>query len=128
MEQVETANQPTIGSCLIVEDSEFDSMRMARVLSKSLGEVPVKVATTLDTARTMLREGPLDLILLDNNLPDGLGANFALELAQNKELAHIPVIIVSDWPSPFMWDKAASAGCCMWSTKWNLTDTTSMQR
>lgn len=110
MEQVETANQPTIGSCLIVEDSEFDSMRMARVLSKSLGEVPVKVATTLDTARTMLREGPLDLILLDNNLPDGLGANFALELAQNKELAHIPVIIVSDWPSPFMWDKAASAG------------------
>jgi CheY-like chemotaxis protein len=48
--------------------------------------------------------------LLDNNLPDGLGANFALELAEDPKLAQIPVILVSDWPSPFMWEKAQSAG------------------
>jgi len=99
-----------IGTCLIIEDSEFDSLRMTRVLNNSIGPVPVEVATTLDQARTALRDGKMDLILLDNNLPDGLGANFALELAQDNELSQIPVIIVSDWPSPFMWDKAASAG------------------
>jgi len=50
------------------------------------------------------------LILLDNNLPDGVGAEFALELAGNPQHASIPVIMVSDWPTPFMWEKAASAG------------------
>lgn len=99
-----------IGTCLIIEDSEFDSLRMRRVLKNSIGSVPVEVATTLDQARTALRNGEMDMILLDNNLPDGLGANFALELAQDAELSHIPVIMISDWPSPFMWDKAASAG------------------
>ena len=110
MEQMQSRTDTPIGTCLIIEDSEFDSIRMERVVNKSLGSIPIEVATTLDDARTRLREGQMDLILLDNNLPDGLGANFALELAQNSELAHIPVIMVSDWPSPFMWDKAASAG------------------
>ena len=106
----QSATPPTIGTCLIIEDSEFDSLRMTRIVNKSLGPVPVEVATTLDQAREKLRDGEMDLILLDNNLPDGLGANFALELAQDSELGQIPVIMVSDWPSPFMWDKAASAG------------------
>lgn len=110
MEQMQRTTDSVIGTCLIIEDSEFDSIRMERVVNKSLGSIPIEVATTLDDARIRLREGQMDLILLDNNLPDGLGANFALELAQDSELAHIPVIMVSDWPSPFMWEKAASAG------------------
>ena len=110
MEQIHSVTDTAIGSCLIIEDSEFDSIRMERVVNKSLGSIPIEVATTLDEARTRLRGGQMDLILLDNNLPDGLGANFALELAQDSTFAQIPVIMVSDWPSPFMWDKAASAG------------------
>ena len=110
MEQIHSVTDTAIGSCLIIEDSEFDSIRMERVVNKSLGSIPIEVATTLDEARTRLRGGQMDLILLDNNLPDGLGANFALELGQDSALAQIPVIMVSDWPSPFMWDKAASAG------------------
>ena len=110
MEQAHSVTDTAIGSCLIIEDSEFDSIRMERVVNRSLGSIPIEVATTLDEARTRLRGGQMDLILLDNNLPDGLGANFALELAQDSALAQIPVIMVSDWPSPFMWDKAASAG------------------
>jgi DNA-binding response OmpR family regulator len=110
MAQKQRTASSTIESCLIIEDSQFDSIRMERVVNKSLGQIPIAVATTLDDARARLREGRMDLILLDNNLPDGLGANFALELAQDDEFAQIPVIMVSDWPSPFMWDKAASAG------------------
>ena len=107
---LDTTDKSALGSFLIVEDSEFDSLRMTRLLDKFLGEVPVRVASTLSDARTALRDGRTSLILLDNNLPDGLGANFVLELAQDETLSDIPVIIVSDWPSPFMWDKAASAG------------------
>jgi len=106
----QAVRQTATHTCLIVEDSEFDSLRMTRVLNRSLGPVDVKVAATLEHAREMLQTNQIGLILLDNNLPDGLGANFALELAQNSRLAQIPVIMVSDWPSPFMWEKAASAG------------------
>ena len=97
-------------TCLIVEDSEFDQEKMIRVVHKTRDTMRVQVASTLKLARQMLERGEPALILLDNNLPDGLGADFALELAKNPKLASVPVIMVSDWPSPFMWEKAASAG------------------
>jgi DNA-binding response OmpR family regulator len=70
----------------------------------------IEVAATLNSARRALASGKVSLILLDNNLPDGIGAEFAIELAADAKLASIPVIMVSDWPTPFMWEKAASAG------------------
>lgn len=98
------------GTCLIIEDSEFDRERLTRIIGKSHHEMHVEVAATLRSARNALSRKPITLILLDNNLPDGLGANFAMELANDPNLARIPVIMVSDWPSPFMWEKAQSAG------------------
>jgi len=98
------------GTCLIIEDSEFDSQKLTRILNKTLDRMDVAVATTLQSAREALAGSQTALILLDNNLPDGLGANFVQELADDDRLSHIPVIMVSDWPSPFMWQKAASAG------------------
>ena len=97
-------------TCLIVEDSDFDREKMTRVLNRTMGKINVEVATTLRSARLALSNAEVSLILLDNNLPDGLGANFALELSLDARLSIIPVILVSDWPSPFMWEKAASAG------------------
>lgn len=100
-------NKPT---CLIVEDSEFDQKMMQRVIRRAQSALQIDVATTLSSARRALEIQNISLILLDNNLPDGLGANFALELAADPQSARIPVIIVSDWPTPFMWEKAQSAG------------------
>lgn len=98
------------GTCLIIEDSEFDRERLTRIIGKSQHDMQVELAPTLRSARDTLSRQRINLILLDNNLPDGLGANFALELAKDPKLAQIPVILVSDWPSPFMWEKAQSAG------------------
>lgn len=97
-------------TCLIIEDSTFDQIKLTRIINQTVTGMDVFVATTLKAARLKLANAPVTIILLDNNLPDGLGANFALELAATENLAHIPVIMVSDWPSPFMWEKAASAG------------------
>ncbi|MEM6303708.1 MAG: response regulator [Pseudomonadota bacterium] len=99
-----------LAHCLIIEDSAFDSQKMSRVVDKVVKGCPVRVATSLREARKMLSEAAPAFILLDNNLPDGKGADFARELAANARLAHIPVVLISDWPSPFMWEKAASAG------------------
>ena len=96
--------------CLIVDDSNFDQRMMARTLSKLERPIDILFAATLDDARQLLRLGHFALILLDNTLPDGKGANFALELSEHEDWAQIPVIIVSDWPSPFMWQKAKQAG------------------
>lgn len=95
---------------LIVEDSKFDQERITRVLNRNFRNAEIYYASTLQAARDFLEANTVSMILLDNNLPDGRGANYVLELAQDDELSRIPVIIVSDWPSPFMWHKAKTAG------------------
>lgn len=98
------------GNCLIIEDSAFDQEMMKRVMARSKLSLKVETASTLQQARKVLARGEIHMILLDNNLPDGLGANFAVEISQNPAFAKIAVVMVSDWPSPFMWDKATAAG------------------
>jgi CheY-like chemotaxis protein len=110
MQQYAHGHQASGSTCLIVEDSAFDQQMMARVVGRAGPKMNVKVATTLQSARRALAAGKISLILLDNNLPDGIGAEFAIELAADPELTNIPVIMMSDWPTPFMWQKAASAG------------------
>lgn len=96
--------------CLIVEDSEVDQIKMTRIVRRSPYRLSPMIASTLEAARRALIDDTPVLILLDNNLPDGLGANFVQTLAQDPKFKNIPRIIVTDWPSPFMWEKAASAG------------------
>ena len=109
-QQMTRATPGSDGTCLIVEDSEFDREKLRRILANAYRGMRVEFAPSIEAARRALETGDKALILLDNNLPDGLGANFALELACDDRHAQTPVIMVSDWPSPFMWEKAASAG------------------
>lgn len=97
-------------TCLIVEDSVFDQEKIKRILDKSFKDVFVAVAATLEEARDHMARYQTSIILLDNHLPDGTGANFALELSENPDFSRIPIVMVSDWPTPFMFDKAQSAG------------------
>lgn len=94
--------------CLLIEDSQFDQRRIKRILDQ-LGIGKLDIASTVDSARLHLVRNRVDLILLDNGLPDGSGVDFALELSERPSLANIPVVIVSDWPTPFMFDKALAA-------------------
>lgn len=110
MQQYAAAQPPQAATCLIIEDSQFDQRMMSRVVGRVDKKMQIEVAGDLQTAREMLRTRDIALILLDNRLPDGIGANFAMELASNPRTARTPVIMVSDWPTPFMWEKAASAG------------------
>lgn len=110
MQQNSVVGYSTDEVCLIIEDSEFDQLMMTRVIGRLRGRMRVKVASSLQAAREALAQGEVSLILLDNNLPDGIGANFAIELASDPKHSQTPVIMVSDWPTPFMWEKAAAAG------------------
>lgn len=95
---------------LVVEDNLFDQERITRILTRDHRDVQIFYAVTLKAARRVLASENISMILLDNNLPDGLGSNFVLELTEDPAFSRIPVIMITDWPSPFMWDKAQSAG------------------
>ena len=95
-------------TCLLIEDSEFDQRRIARVLQRSI-PMNLLVANSLEVARFILSRRKVDLVLLDNKLPDGLGIDFASELRLRPHTAKVPVLMVSDWPTPFMYDKAMEA-------------------
>ncbi|WP_375687260.1 response regulator [Pseudooceanicola sp. LIPI14-2-Ac024] len=95
--------------CLIVEDTRFDQSMMTRVLAHLHPAPRVIMATTLAEARRHLGGADIDILFLDNMLPDGTGTEFLRELATHPTWARVPVVLVSDWPTPFMFDKARAA-------------------
>lgn len=102
--------------CLIVDDETVDRVRMRRILATQHPAPVVKTASTLAEARRQLASRSVSLLFLDNMLPDGVGADFLSELADSADWRAVPVVMVSDWPSPFMYAKARAANVlAVWS-------------
>jgi two-component system KDP operon response regulator KdpE len=74
-----------VTTILLVEDEELNRTLVKAVLSRAADETvrgaSVVDATSLAAARDRLRSQPVDLVLLDMNLPDGNGLKLARELA-----------------------------------------------
>ena len=64
---------------LIVEDIPETRTWMGRILALAFPGIAVRAAATLEGARRLL-DDPLDLALIDLNLPDGFGAEFIVEV------------------------------------------------
>lgn len=94
--------------CLLVEDSDFDQRRIAHLLARGT-QVELTIVRTIAEARGAIARTRFDLILLNNLLPDGLGVDFAAEIRGNRETPFVPIIMISDFASPFMYDKAMAA-------------------
>ena len=92
--------------CLIVEDTETDRAMMRRIVTRQCEGQNFIFAKSLREAREILKTRAIFFIFLDNTLPDGRGADFVAELAAHPEWKRLPVVIVSDWPSPFLYAKA----------------------
>lgn len=104
--------------CLIVDDLEFDRRMMRRVMAQHCPDLPLVVARNLEEARKRLRDQNVTFIFLDNALPDGMGVDFVSEMSADKDLRGVPVVIVSDFPTPFMFAKAKAANVCeVWSKR-----------
>ena len=96
--------------CLSVEDDVVDQQRILRAADVPGVALEVEFATTLEAARKALVRNHYSVILVDNSLPDGIGVDFAEELARNPKFRDVSIILHSGWPSPFMWAKARNAG------------------
>lgn len=73
---------------LLVENNELDCALFKYATSRING-ITVDVCTTIEAARFILRKH--DLVVIDANLPDGCGFEFATEVADKK----IPYAICS---------------------------------
>jgi phosphoserine phosphatase RsbU/P len=88
--QSSTNSSPLI---LIVED-EFASWLILQSLLESSGYDTIR-ASDLATAREMLANHAISLVLLDVNLPDGNGIDWCTELNTGSAFSSIPVIFVT---------------------------------
>ncbi|MBN1430681.1 MAG: response regulator [Anaerolineae bacterium] len=97
---------PTI---LLIEDNPNNARIMSRVLEKHA--YTILHAEDGETGLGMaLAEHP-DLILLDLGLPDVDGQTVAAWLKQNETLRHVPLVVVTAWPSETAGQMVAAYGC-----------------
>jgi len=100
---------------LLVEDEEI----MLDLLQKKLTKegYQVSVARDGEEGLKVMREIKPDLILLDIIMPKMGGFEVMEEMAKEKELKHIPVIIISNSGQPVELDKAQKLGARDWLIK-----------
>ena len=99
---------------LLVEDEELNRVLVRAVLARAddpeVRDASLVEAGSLAAARDVLRRpDPVDVVLLDMNLPDGSGLDLATELAAVAEKPKVIALTASVLPS----DRAAAleAGC-----------------
>lgn len=81
----------TMKSILLVEDNDEVQILIKRVLSS----YNIKVATTIEVARSLLDSIDFDLIILDIHLPDGDGLRFCSEIKSIPIASEIPIFVLT---------------------------------
>ena len=98
---------------LLVEDEELNRVLVRAILARAtndgIRDVQLLEAASLETARSALDEQPVDVVLLDVNLPDGNGLTLATDLAARSSRPQVIALTASVLPH----ERAAamSAGC-----------------
>jgi len=100
------AARPTI---LIIEDNPNN----LRIMERSLERSDYAIIHAGDGAEglDMAYSHKPDLILLDLGLPDVDGQTVAARLKQDPAMQHIPLVVVTAWPSETAAQMVAAYGC-----------------
>lgn len=98
---------------LLVEDSEFMSQQIAETLSHY--DIAVEVVHTAQAARETLESDEIDCILVNHDLPDETGLEFAESVS-----AEIPIILLTATSLDSLAAEAIEAGITEFVHKDNL--------
>ena len=81
----------TLNTLLVEDDATF-----AQIIQRALwGTARIKTARNIEDARKLLKENSFELVLLDKNLPDGIGTQLIPEIRIGNPLAVI-LVLTSD--------------------------------
>ena len=93
---------------LLLEDSQVVSRSIERMLNQSFPEMTPVLAGDIASAQRAFEEEPVDLLIIDINLPDGNGIDFLCDI--KTVYPHIPAIIMTAEPLPAYRLKAEEIG------------------
>lgn len=79
---------------LIVDDSKLDQQLLSQVLSRKTSHKIIS-ANNANDALTLLQQNPIDLILLDNMLPDRSGLDVLKEIRATHNAMNLPIIMIT---------------------------------
>jgi two-component system KDP operon response regulator KdpE len=102
-----------VSTVLLVEDEELNRVLvraiLARAAAATLRRAELVEVGSLELARSVLGRQPVDVVLLDVNLPDGNGLSLASDLREYPERPQVIALTASVLPH----ERAAamSAGC-----------------
>ena len=102
-----------MSTVLLVEDEELNRVLVRAILARATEDavrgVELVEAASLEGARSALDGHPVDVVLLDVNLPDGNGLTLATDLAERDARQRVIALTASVLPH----ERAAamSAGC-----------------
>jgi two-component system KDP operon response regulator KdpE len=102
-----------MSTVLLVEDEELNRVLVRSILARATNDVVRGIdlveAASLESARSALDGRPVDVVLLDVNLPDGNGLTLAADLAERDARPRVIALTASVLPH----ERAAamSAGC-----------------
>lgn len=79
---------------ILVLDDEKNILVFLETLLRNKGYEAISVSSVQDALEAAHREKP-DLVILDLMMPKQTGTDFARKISRDKELKHIPIIVVS---------------------------------
>jgi len=95
---------------LIVDDYDLFREGLVSLLHVCLQDVTVMEADCVASAVMLIKQQHhnLDLVLLDHELPDGMGVNLLAEM--RVEYSHLPIAVLSGWEDPELMQRALQLG------------------
>ncbi|WP_323769913.1 response regulator [Antarctobacter sp.] len=87
--------EKAVSTCLVIDDDTFDRHMIKRCVGRERPDMRLYECSTLSEARNFLEQASADLILIDNRLPDGLGADYAQELRNDSRMADAVICVVT---------------------------------
>ena len=95
---------------ILIVDDNLNNLRIAVDILMS-EEYKISTARSGQEALSVLAKAPVDLILLDINMPDMNGFEVTQQIKQNDKLKDIPILFVTSHSDEIYLDKAFKAGC-----------------
>ena len=92
---------------LVVDDDMITLTAIRKILEKKYN---VSLAKSAKQAWEILNDAPIDLMLLDVEMPEQSGLEFISYLQSNEVFTHVPVIFVTSHSTPDILKKAIGSG------------------
>ena len=116
----DNGSRPSPLRCVLMDDSRFDRRHLRSVAADSRYDIEFVETANIAETREALQGGAADFMLLDNQVPDGSGIDFAKQLAKDASLNSIPVIVVTGQGGEEIVINALRAGAADYLVKDNL--------